>query len=179
MRLKDKVSIVVYAGAAGLVLEPTSGTQKERILEAINRFADSSNITLNSVDKDGTRVLIIDDDISLANFLMELLIQHNTPLQVEVVHDSFSAGRMMESFSPDIVLLDLMMPKMDGFEVCNMIKQGTHKNIQVIAMSGFCSPENVQHILSEGAECCLQKPFSTTTLLAALGLEKQHEHASK
>ena len=79
----------------------------------------------------------------------------------------------MESFSPDIVLLDLMMPQMDGFEVCRMIKQGEHKNIRVIAMSGFCSQENQQRILGEGAECCLKKPFSTTVLLTALGLEDQ------
>ena len=167
------VTVRQWAQKGKLEAMMTPGGHRRFSLEAIEKFATSNNLTLNPKDKVGTRILIVDDDVSLANFLMELLTQRNSSLQVEVVHDGFSAGRMMESFSPDIVLLDLMMPQMDGFEVCHMIKQGEHKNIRVIAMSGFCSQENMQRILDEGAECCLKKPFSTSVLLTALGLEDQ------
>ena len=167
------VTVRQWAQKGKLEAMTTPGGHRRFSFEAIEKFAAENHITLNPKEKKGTRILIVDDDVSLADFLKELLTQRNNSLQVEMVHDGFSAGGMMESFSPDIVLLDLMMPQMDGFEVCHMIKQGEHKNVRVIAMSGFCSQENQQRILSEGAEHCLKKPFSTTVLLTALGLEDQ------
>ena len=167
------VTIRQWAQKGKLEAMTTPGGHRRFSIEAIEKFAAENNLTLNPVQKGGTRILIVDDDVSLANFLQELLRQRIDTLQVEVVHDGFSAGRMMESFTPEIVLLDLMMPQMDGFEVCRMIKQSERSNTRVIAMSGFCSPENMQRILHEGAECCLKKPFSTSVLLTALGLEDQ------
>jgi len=171
--MDSPVTVRQWAQKGKLEAMTTLGGHRRFSLEAIQKFADSNNMSLNHLGKEGTRILIVDDDVSLANFLMELLTQRNSSLQVEVVHDGFSAGQMMESFSPDIILLDLMMPQMDGFEACHMIKHGKYKSVRVIAMSGFCSQENMQHILNEGAECCLKKPFSTTVLLTALGLEDQ------
>ena len=170
------VTVRQWAQKGKLEAMMTPGGHRRFSFEAIEKFAAQNHITLNASAKGGLHILIVDDDVSLANFLRELLIQRNHTLKVEVVHDGFSAGRMMESFSPDIVLLDLMMPQMDGFEVCHMIKQGEQKDIRVIAMSGFCSQENQQRILAEGAECCLKKPFSATTLLTALGLEEMRIH---
>ena len=168
------VTVRQWAQKGKLDAMTTPGGHRRFSLEAIEKFAANNNISLNQSRKDGVHILIVDDDVSLANFLQELLIQRNSSLHIKVVHDGFSAGRMMETFSPDIVLLDLMMPQMDGFEVCHMIKQSDQKDVRVIAMSGFCSQENQQRILNEGAECCLKKPFSATVLLTALGIEEQH-----
>lgn len=167
------VTVRQWAQKGRLEAMTTPGGHRRFSYEAIERFAAENNLTLHHREGDGLRILIVDDDVSLASFLQELLIQRNTTVQVAVAHDGFSAGRMLESFSPEIVLLDLMMPQMDGFEVCRMIKQGGHSSTRVIAMSGFCSPENQQRILGEGAECCLKKPFSTSVLMTALGIEEQ------
>lgn len=169
------VTVRQWAQKGKLQAMTTPGGHRRFSMEAVERFAAENNLLINPRAKQSTRLLIVDDDVSLANFLMELLTQRLPHIQVEVAHDGFSAGRMMESFSPDIVLLDLMMPQMDGFEVCRMIKQQEERPVRVIAMSGYCSQENMQRILSEGAECCLKKPFSTTVLLTALGLEEQPE----
>jgi CheY-like chemotaxis protein len=69
------------------------------------------------------------------------------------------------------MLLDLMMPGMDGFEVCSRLKaDNATKNIRVVAMTGYPSDENVNRILAAGAECCLAKPLDREKLLAVLGL---------
>ena len=167
------VTVRQWAQKGKLEALMTPGGHRRFTLEAIENFAAENNLSLHPQEKGGPRILIVDDDVSLANFLRELLTQRNPSLQVEVVHDGFSAGRMMESFSPDIVLLVLMMPQMDGFEVCHMIKTEMQRSVRVIAMSGFCSQENLERILQEGAECCLKKPFSTSVLLTALGIEEQ------
>lgn len=174
------VTVRQWAQKGKLEAMTTPGGHRRFSMEAVEKFAAENNITLTPSDKHQTRILIVDDDISLAEFLKELLTVHHSDLLVELVHDGFSAGRMMESFSPHIVLLDLMMPQMDGFEVCRMIKGGEDgATIRVIAMSGFCSQENLQHILKEGAESCLRKPFSTTTLLTALGLGEHSVHTGR
>lgn len=173
MLMVSPVTVRQWAQKGKLEAMTTPGGHRRFSIDAIEKFASENQLTLQPKADDRLRLLIVDDDVSLAEFLKEAVTMHHPTLQVEVAHDGFSAGRIMESLSPDIVLLDLMMPQMDGFEVCHMIKQGAHKNVRVIAMSGFCSQENLQRILSEGAECCLRKPFSTTTLLTALGLNEQ------
>ncbi|MDH5785988.1 MAG: response regulator [Chromatiales bacterium] len=167
------VTVRQWAQKGKLEAMTTPGGHRRFSMEAIEKFAEENNLTLNPGGSSGTRILIVDDDVSLATFLSEILTQRNSSLQVEIVHDGFSAGRMVESFRPDILLLDLMMPQMNGFEVCHMVKQGKHHDTRVIAMSGFCSQENLDRILAEGAECCLKKPFSTSVLFTALGVEDQ------
>jgi len=76
-------------------------------------------------------------------------------------------------FSPDVVLLDLMMPGMDGFQVCERLKKDSAtKNIRVIAMTGYPSAMNTEKILAAGAEICLPKPVDRAQLLELLGVSK-------
>lgn len=164
------VTVRQWAQRGKLEAMTTPGGHRRFSMEAVEAFAADNKIVLNP--KEGTRILIVDDDVSLANFLMELLTQRFGNVSVELAHDGFSAGRLLESFEPDIVLLDLMMPQMNGFEVCHMVKSESSRDVRVIAMSGYCSPENLERILNEGAECCLKKPFSTSVLMTALGIEE-------
>ena len=167
------VTIRQWAQKGKLEAMTTAGGHRRFALETIEKFAAENNLNLHHKTDKGTRILIVDDDVELAEFLKDLLSQRYGTLQIRLAHDGFSAGSILERFSPDIVLLDLMMPQMDGFEVCHTIKKGEHKNVRIIAMSGFCNKENLQRIINEGAECCLKKPFSTSVLLTALGIEEE------
>ena len=86
--------------------------------------------------------------------------------------DGYEAGRLVQTFAPQVVLLDLMMPGLDGFEVCERIKQDpTTRNTRVLAMTGLYTPENEVKILGAGAEYCLAKPIHTDLLLSCLGFK--------
>jgi len=79
----------------------------------------------------------------------------------------------VSEFNPHVVLLDLMMPGLNGFQVCKDLRASpSTKNIRVIAMTGYPSSENVAEILDAGAETCLSKPFSNELLRQQLGLIK-------
>jgi CheY-like chemotaxis protein len=77
----------------------------------------------------------------------------------------------MQSFQPDILLLDLMMPRLNGFDVCRQVRGNSDtRHVRVLAMTGYASPSNEHRILSEGAECCLSKPIDEAVLLGAIGV---------
>lgn len=116
-------------------------------------------------------VLIVDDDVLFANYLRELMHSVDERLNVEYAPDGFEAGRKLIRCRPDVVLLDLVMPGLDGFSVCRRIKsEPDTAHIRVIALTGHPSPEYVQAILSLGAEHCLGKPVDPQTLLTAMGV---------
>ena len=116
-------------------------------------------------------VLIIDDERALAETLADGLSEALPGIRVETAHDGFEGGLKASATNPDIILLDLMMPGLDGFEVCRLLKrEPATRHIRVIAITGFPSEENVRSILQAGAERCLAKPLRIATLVAALGL---------
>lgn len=117
------------------------------------------------------KIMIVDDDLLLSSLLQDFLTSLNIPVMVEMANDGFEAGRRFSIFKPNIILLDLMMPGMDGFEVCRRIKsEPANAQIRVIAMTSFPSKENVRQILAAGAEACLPKPVENEELIAALRL---------
>ncbi len=142
-----------------------------RILERdLELFARERGLVL-APEGETTRILIVDDDEQFATYLTEVLSRQGEHVQVKVAHSGFEAGYLAREFKPNVILLDLMMPTLDGFEVCNTLKKdpGT-SHIRIVAMTGYYSTENVQRICDLGAAQCLAKPFEVDELLEAVGL---------
>lgn len=118
------------------------------------------------------RVMVVDDNRGFASFLVDLLTTEAPQLTVEAAYDGFEAGEKLHTFKPGVVLLDLMMPGMDGFDTCQRIKQNpVTSDVRVIAMTAHVSEENVERIIKAGAESCLTKPIKAPTLLQTIGIE--------
>jgi DNA-binding response OmpR family regulator len=111
------------------------------------------------------KVLVVDDEASIRDMLAEHLTTRPKPYEVMTAADGFEAGRLVATFKPDVVLLDLRMPGLDGFQICRTIKADPDtSNTVVIAMTGFYSPETEARILECGAIRCLAKPIDPGTL---------------
>ena len=122
---------------------------------------------------EGLRVLVVDDDRQLAGFLREWLGTLPEEPQVEVAHDGFEAGQKVMEFRPQVVLLDLMMPGLDGFQVCRRIKEAPGgRAVRVVTMTGYYTEENARRALEAGAEACLPKPLDRTLLLEVMGISE-------
>ena len=81
----------------------------------------------------------------------------------------YEAGIKVYDFNPDVVLLDLMMPGIDGFQVCESLKgSSATKEIRVIAMTEYPSGENSKKLINAGAEACIPKPINKNKLLELL-----------
>ncbi len=119
-------------------------------------------------------VLIIDDEKDLAETLAAGLREAVPGLCVETAHDGFEGGLKATTAHPDIILLDLMMPGLDGFEVCRLLKrEPMTRHIRIVAYTGYPTDENFRAIVEAGAERCLAKPVRISTLIGALGLSPQ------
>lgn len=164
-----------------LQAELTAGGHRRFLVSAVDAFARSRELAnkrpLNNTEQAAPRILIVDDDAQIAHYLNELITNAEQMVLVETACDGFDAGFKVRQFNPDVVLLDLMMPGMNGFETCRRIKREAETSaIRVIAMSGFPSTENRQQILDAGAEHCLAKPLDESALLDLLGLTLAMQH---
>lgn len=169
--LVSPTTVRFWAQKGELKALTTPGGHRRFKYEFIEDFAKARGIVLpgNSSVK---RILIVDDDVSFGHYLVELLDKVKD-VETELVNYSFSAGLKVRSFKPDIVLLDIMMPGIDGVKVCHTLKaDAALKNIRIIGMTGHPSNENIDAMLAAGAEACLEKPINAEELLTLLGLER-------
>lgn len=110
------------------------------------------------------KVLIVDDDPQVQKVLSGLLAAHG--YETETASQGFEAGVKIMSFRPEVVVLDLVMPGMDGFEVCRRIKENPEtSHIKVLALTGYHTEENRKRILEAGADGYMVKPPHGGTLL--------------
>ena len=167
------VTVRQWAQKGMLSADITPGGHRRFSHHEVQRFAQSHNITLLRSDN-RFRILIVDDNSDMATCLREMLLAISSNIDVETAGDGFEAGRLVSDFSPHVVMLDLKMPGMDGFEVCRLLKSKSETHsIRIIAMTGFPTSETVKRIEDLGAEMCLSKPFTQEEMLGAVGLIEQ------
>lgn len=118
------------------------------------------------VKKEKRRILIVDDDRVVVDLIVRALKKLKRKCEVDTAFDGFEAGRKLITFEPDLVILDLMLPGIDGFKVCkNIRKDKKTKHIKVLAITGYDSPENRKKIFASGANDYLAKPLEVDDLL--------------
>jgi excisionase family DNA binding protein len=107
------------------------------------------------------RVLIADDEPVVRDLVRELVLAASPgPIEVETAEDGYDALLKVGDFKPDLLILDLKMPRMDGFEACRTIRDNPQtSHIRIVAMTGFAGGGNRERILAAGALCCFDKPL--------------------
>jgi DNA-binding response OmpR family regulator len=110
-----------------------------------------------------TKVLIIDDEISLTDMLNEALRRDFT---VCVANSGVDGVKAVEEFKPDVIVLDLMMPGMNGWEVCRTVR--AFSRVPILVLSAVVNPDKVMQALDAGADDYMIKPVSLTNLTSRL-----------
>jgi CheY-like chemotaxis protein len=123
------------------------------------------------------RILVVDDEQEVVELVEDAL--KGPRLEVRAARDGFTAGRIMADYLPDLVVLDIMMPGLDGFEVCRQIRRDPHlAGVKILAVTGHDTPENFRRMTEAGADKYLAKPFNVKDLTDAvselLGTELSH-----
>ena len=113
-------------------------------------------------------VLVVDDDRDSADSLSELL--KLTGIVCSTAYDGETALETVMDQRPDVVLLDLMMPGLNGFDVALRIRQSDIKDTTLIALTGWARSEDLRRSLQAGFDHHLVKPVEFEFLLRLLGL---------
>ncbi len=111
-----------------------------------------------------TRVLVIDDDIAMTEMLrlilepnaFEVIVSHSGPEGISAAHNA----------EPEVIILDLAMPDMDGWEVCKEVR--SFSQVPILVLSAISNPSMVAKALDEGADDFLLKPMTSSVLIAHL-----------
>lgn len=109
-----------------------------------------------------TKVLVIDDDIAITELMSILLEAHG--FDTLTTNSAVEGIKIVAQKSPHIILLDLMMPEMDGWEVCKAIRK--FSNVPILIQSAVNDPSMIASVLDAGADGFLSKPVPTSVLIA-------------
>ena len=114
-----------------------------------------------------TKVLLVEDSMSTRNFMSKFLTKQG--LQVETAIDGAQALEVLPKVLPDIVVLDIVMPKMNGYELCRQIKSDPKtKDVPVIICSAKGEDFDKYWGMKQGADAYIAKPFEEKELIATI-----------
>jgi DNA-binding response OmpR family regulator len=114
------------------------------------------------------RVLIVDDDPAVRELLMTLLRLEG--VEVTAAEDGQAALAAVAAERPDVVLVDVQLPGLDGYALCRRLK-GEPPSPRVVMLTGRSSAQDERDGLAAGADAYLRKPFSPVELLETLGVD--------
>jgi CheY-like chemotaxis protein len=166
------VTVRQWAQKGLLAAQVTAGGHRRFEMDVVVAFARARGMRLGGLllESSANRVLVVDDDQQFNAFLCELLRAEQPQLSIATAFDGFDAGRQVAQHAPSLVLLDIMMPGLDGIEVCRRLKEDpASEHIRIVAMTGHYSDSLAMRINAVGAHCLLQKPFSFNELFTACG----------
>jgi excisionase family DNA binding protein len=162
------LSIINWVNAGRLAAFRTPGGHRRIRRDDLFGFMRDNGLPLPTEFAESTRrrVLVVDDDASVRHALVARFLSGASAYSVEVAASGFEAGRLLASFRPDILVLDLRVPGLDGFQVCRAIKADPKTaRVRLVAMTGAHTPEIEARILDCGAERCFSKPVDPATVV--------------
>jgi len=145
----------------------TVGGHRRILREDLYRFMKEHGIPLPQGEKDKGRkkILIVDDDKIIVQTLVLAFEEDEHGYEVISSADGFEAGMQVEHFKPDIVILDIMMPDINGYEVCKRIKSNPEtQHTKVIVLSAYLEEESFRKMKAFGADACFSKPLPLSDL---------------
>lgn len=115
----------------------------------------------------GRKILIVDDDADVRDVIADALRLSEIEYEIETACDGLDAGMKLERFGPEVVILDVNMPGMDGLEMCERIRRRSDLDgTKILVLTAYPEEGHAEKSLLYGADLFLTKPQRIDTLLA-------------
>lgn len=133
--------------------------------EIIQTAKDNHKENVEGV-KTSKKILVVEDDTNVSQILVQFLKDAYPGFQIFLAADGFEAGKLIVASAPDLLILDLILPGIDGFSVLeNIRKDKALSSIKIVVLTGFDSAENREKLLKAGgADGLLPKPMDLNRL---------------
>ena len=128
-------------------------------------FMRDNGIPTDALESGKRRVLVVDDDEELTELIVDQL-EKDGRFEVRSVNNGFDAGMMVKDYRPDLIVLDVMLPDINGKEVCQRVRtDSTMDDVRIICISGMVEQDKIEELKLAGANEFLQKPFEVDSLI--------------
>ena len=133
--------------------------------ESLMKFMKGNSIPLDGLETGKKKILVVDDDAEIVDLLVEVLTRDGR-FDVKTATSGYEAGIQTQRFRPDCILLDYMLPDVNGNVVCHTIRKNPEfENIRIIIVSGVIKQEEIDQLLKSGAQDFIKKPFDINDLI--------------
>jgi len=133
--------------------------------EQLFLFMRDNGIPTDALETGKRKVLVVDDDPDLVDLIVSVL-EGDGRFETKVANNGFEAGMMVKEYHPDLIVLDVMLPDINGKEVCVRVRgDGALENVKIICISGMVERDKIMELKEAGANDFLQKPFETDVLI--------------
>jgi excisionase family DNA binding protein len=128
-------------------------------------FMRDNGIPTEALDSGKRKILVVDDDEDLVELIVDQL-QRDGRFETRSVNNGFGAGMLIKDFRPDLVVLDVMLPDINGKEVCQLVRgDKTMDDVRIICISGMVEEDRIQQLRDAGANDFIKKPFDVEALI--------------
>jgi len=132
--------------------------------QSLIKFMKANNIPLDNLESGKRKVLIVDDDAEIVELIADVLVRDGR-FDIRTAASGYNAGILTQQFRPELILLDYMLPDVNGNVVCQTIKKNPEfEDIKIIIVSGVVKQDEIDHLLKAGAEDFIRKPFDIAEL---------------
>jgi excisionase family DNA binding protein len=133
--------------------------------ESLIRFMKENAIPLDNLETGKRKVLIVDDDAEIVELIMDVLVRDGR-FDVRTATSGYDAGLATQQFYPDLILLDYMLPDVNGNIVCQTIRKNPEfENTRILIVSGVINQNEIDELLRSGAAGFIKKPFNISELV--------------
>ncbi|MDC0175733.1 response regulator [Planctomycetaceae bacterium] len=134
--------------------------------DVLYRFMKDNGIPTDALESGRRKALIVDDDEELVELIRDVF-DADGRFDVRVANNGFDAGMMVKEYKPDVIVLDVMLPDINGKEVCQRVRSdSTLDDVRIICISGMVEADKIDDLKEAGADDFMQKPFEVDALFA-------------
>ena len=146
--------------------------------DVLFKFMKDNGIPTDALESGKRKALIVDDDEELVELIRDVL-EADSRFEIRVANNGFDAGMMVKEYHPDIIILDVMLPDINGKEVCQRVRSDSSMDdVKIICISGMVEADKIDDLKAAGANDFMQKPFEVEQLAdrvcTLLNLESVH-----
>lgn len=133
--------------------------------DILYKFMKENGIPTDALESGKRKALVVDDDQDLVELIRDAL-EADGRFEVRIANNGFDAGMMVKEYHPDVIVLDVMLPDINGKEVCQRIRTDpAMDDVKIICISGMVEQDKISELKSAGANDFMQKPFDTQRLV--------------
>ena len=128
--------------------------------QALLKFMKENDIPLDNLDGGRIKVMVVDDDPEIVELFVDVLTRDGR-FDVRTARSGFDAGLVANEFEPDVVVLDYMLPDINGNVVCTRLRgESKFDHVKIIIVSGVVNQREIDELLNSGADEFVKKPFN-------------------